>query len=213
MQHIGYSLIDANGTEVMFWGDTVGQVSGPPDRIPLPNGDHVHGARAGDQLGNWRFVERWAEEGTQDTATFDGTKLMITKAVDLVQRKKQLSAMVDDAAEATRLKYITPGAGMMLTYQEKFAQATAVNTMGESGANSMTAQQRAAVFPLLDASVGIEAATLWDVAQLVLARYAAFAQLARVIEQKRLAGKKAISDASDVASAKAAYEAITWTIS
>lgn len=124
--------------------------------------------------------------------------------------KDILMRLVDDDAERVRLRYITPGAGMAMTYQEKFAQAQAVNALGQEAANALTQQQREASFPTLSASVGIEAATLWACAQLVLTKYAQFAALSKVIEGTRLAGKKAISDASDAASAQAAYEAITW---
>lgn len=99
---------------------------------------------------------------------------------------------------------------MALTYQEKFAQAQAVAAMGESAADSLSAQDREAQFPTLSASVGIEAETLHDCAQLVLTRYAAFAQVSFAIERARLSGKAAIAAAPDAASARAAYEAITW---
>lgn len=130
--------------------------------------------------------------------------------VPLAALKTQLKSRVDADAEATRLRYITPGDGMMLTYTEKHAQARAVVTLGQAAANALTATERGDQFPTLDASVGIEAATLWDCAQLVIARYEAFADLSAVIERTRLSGKKLISDASDAASARAAYEAITW---
>jgi hypothetical protein len=84
--------------------------------------------------------------------------------------------------------------------------------MGETAANALTQEQREAQFPTISASVGLEGATLWDCAQLVLQRYAAFAALSLVIEKTRLTGKKSISDASDVASARAAYAGITWTV-
>jgi hypothetical protein len=117
---------------------------------------------------------------------------------------------VDSDAEACRLRYITPGDGMVMTYQEKFAQAQAVAAMGQTDANAMSKEDREAQFPTLSASVGLEAPTLWDCAQLVLGKYAAFEQLSLVIERTRLAGKKAISDASDGAAVIAAYEALTW---
>ena len=66
------------------------------------------------------------------------------------------------------------------------------------------------MFPTLSASVGIEAATLWDAALLVIARYEAWATISHSIERAKLGGKKAISDASDAAAAQAAYEAIIW---
>lgn len=126
--------------------------------------------------------------------------------------KVELKALIDADAERRRLAYITPGAGMAVTYDEKHAQARAVALLGEEAANALTEEQRADQFPVLSASVGIEGATLWDCSALVIARYEAFADLAGVIERTRLTAKKAISDASDVAAARAAYEAVAWTV-
>lgn len=129
---------------------------------------------------------------------------------ELALLRSALRNRVDQDAEACRQQYITPGAGMTMMYQEKFSQAQAVDALGQATANALTLEERVAQYPTLAASVGIEAATLWDCAQLVIARYEAFAALSNVIEGKRLAGKLAISNASDAATAQAAYEAITW---
>lgn len=131
-------------------------------------------------------------------------------AAALATVKAALSKQIDNDAEAVRLRYITPGDGMAMTYQEKFAQAQAVNSMGQSVANAMSQAAREAQFPTLSASVGIEAATLWECAALVLQRYAAFAQLSLGIERARLAAKKAVVSAPDIASARAAHGAIVW---
>lgn len=117
---------------------------------------------------------------------------------------------VEEDAERIRLRYITPGAGMAMTYTEKHQQAQAVEFLGEAAANAMTPEQRAAQFPTLAASVGIEAPALWDCAALVIQKYEQFAQLSGAIERARLLAKKSISDASDQAGVIAAYEAITW---
>ena len=117
---------------------------------------------------------------------------------------------VEEDAERIRLSYITPGAGMAMTYTEKHQQAQAVEAIGEAAANAMTPEQRAAQFPTLAASVGIEAPTLWQCAALVIQKYEQFALLSGAIERARLTAKKGISDASDQAGVIAAYEAITW---
>lgn len=132
--------------------------------------------------------------------------------VTLNEIKAEYSAKLDHDAEAVRQKFVTPGAGMAMTYQEKHAQARAVDALGQTAANALTEAEREDQFPTLSASVGIEGATLWDCAQLVITKYEQFADLSRVIERTRLQGKKAISDASDVASVYAAYEGITWTV-
>lgn len=123
--------------------------------------------------------------------------------------KDKLKARVDDDAERVRLRYITPGVGMAMTYNEKKDQAVAVLAMGEATANAL-AKHGAAEFPTLSASVPIEAPSLYAAAQLVIAKYEAWAAISRGIEFTRLKAKKAISDASDAAAAQAAYEAITW---
>lgn len=123
--------------------------------------------------------------------------------------KDKLKARVDDDAERVRLRYITPGVGMAMTYTEKKDQAVAVLAMGEATANAL-AKHGAAEFPTLSASVPIEAPSLYAAAALVIAKYEAWAAISRGIELARLAAKKAINDASDAAAAQAAYEAITW---
>lgn len=139
--------------------------------------------------------------------------------VRLVRSERSLDAVkteymgrVDADAEGIRQKYVTPGAGMAMTYQEKHAQARAVDALGQTAANALAEAEREDQFPTLSASVGIEGATLWDCAQLVIQKYEQFADLSRIIERTRLQGKKAISDASDVQGVKSAYEAITWTV-
>lgn len=124
--------------------------------------------------------------------------------------KAELCAKVDEDAEAERLRHLTPGVGMVMTYQEKFAQAVAVEQMGETAANAMTEQERLLNFPILAASVGIEAPTLWQCATLVRERYTLFAALASGIERARLAGKAAIRSADTVESVRASYETIAW---
>jgi len=132
------------------------------------------------------------------------------EAASLAVVKVDHASRLDADAEAARLRFLTPGAGMMMTYQEKFAQAQAVAAVGEAEANALSQVDREEQFPTLAASVGIEAETLWDCAHLVLQKYAEFAQISLVIERTRLSAKKAISDASDAAAVRAAYEAITW---
>ena len=123
--------------------------------------------------------------------------------------KAQYKSQVDIDAEAQRLLYITSGSGMAMTYSEKKEQALAVLDIGSEAANAL-ANNGSAEYPLLAASVGVEAATLYDAAELVMSRYEAWVAIGGAIESKRLIAKKAINDASDVQAVKAAYEAIAW---
>jgi hypothetical protein len=81
MQQVGYSLIDASGVEIEFWGDTIGQSQGVPDRIRLPNGDLVHGARPGDVMGEYRLVPRFATLGSANGTAVEGQALVVTRTV------------------------------------------------------------------------------------------------------------------------------------
>jgi hypothetical protein len=164
-------------------------------------GDHTLNAD-GLTLPDRKFRSAWTTDGT--VITIDQARLPEVK-VDLCRK-------IDAAAEVRRLKYITPGDGMALTYREKFSQAAAVNALGEAAANALTPEQRLASYPTLAASVGIEHATFWGCAQLVLSKFAQFAALSYTIETTRLAGKKAIDAALTIESAHAAYEAIVWTV-
>lgn len=128
---------------------------------------------------------------------------------DLATVKAEFRAQVDHDAEAQRLLYITSGAGMAMTYSEKKEQALAVLDTGSEAANAL-ANNGAAEYPLLAASVGVEASSLYEAAELVMSSYEAWVAIGGAIESKRLTAKKAINDASDVQAVKAAYEAIQW---
>lgn len=99
MDHIGYSLVDGAGNEASFWGDAIGQIAGLPDVIALPNGDTVHGATLGEQLGAWRLVERYGQYGAAASTVYDGTRVVVTWPVtaEMVQheRARRLAAGFD----------------------------------------------------------------------------------------------------------------------
>jgi hypothetical protein len=133
-------------------------------------------------------------------------------SASLDEVKKDYAIRIDADAEQRRLKYITPGDGMQMVYREKFEQASSVHSLGRDVADAMQADERDAAYPVLSASVGLEGDTLWECAEIVLKKYTQFAQLSLVIERTRLTGKKNIQEARDIASAKAAYEAVTWTV-
>lgn len=165
----------------------------------------------GVSIGQWDDASTWRID--YDPVATDAQRVAAAAALaslDLSQPvRSHLRRRIDEDAERIRLRYITPGVGMAMTYAEKKDQAVAVLAMGEAAANALVAHG-AAEFPTLSASVPIEAPSLYASAQLVISRYEAWAAISRGIELTRLAAKKAISDASDAAAAQAAYEAITW---
>lgn len=129
---------------------------------------------------------------------------------ELSALKAAVKKRIDSDAERIREQYVTVGTCMAMTYIEKHNQAQAVDALGQTAAEALTPEQRIAQFPTLSASVGLEAATLWDCAQLVITKYEEWSTLSHTIETIRLAGKNAVSNASDAAAVQAAYEAISW---
>jgi hypothetical protein len=162
------------------------------------------GAVIPNDVGNQDYLafRAWLESGNE----------LVYEERPLDAVKRELHAKLDNDAENRRMRYLTPGTGMSMTYAEKRDQANAVHSMGEAAATAMSAAEQVEQFPTLAASVGLEAPTLWACALLVIAKSEAWATLSHAIERTRLLGKKAISDASDAASARAAYEAIEWTV-
>jgi len=114
--------------------------------------------------------------------------------------KAALKASVDAAAEAERMKYITPGAGQAMTYQQKASEAVMLED---------DPAPDPADYPLLSAEVGITAPTLAEVGAVVRAAHGAWILLGAAIEAARLGAKKAIDEAEDQATARAAAE-VLW---
>ena len=119
----------------------------------------------------------------------------------LLQVKTAFKASIDTSAEAERLKYITPGDGQAMTYQQKVAEAQAFTTATDPQASD---------YPLLSSEIGITADTLAGVADIVLAAFAQWQQIGAMIESIRLGAKRDIDAAEDEAAARAIVEAIVW---
>ena len=108
------------------------------------------------------------------------------------------AAAVDAAAESARLRFITPGAGQAMVYQQKAAEARAILAGGDGP------------FPHLQAEVGITAPSLAEVAAVVMAMENAWLAVSAAIEAKRLAGKRDIAQAQSQAEVDAILAAIEW---
>lgn len=161
-----------------------------------------------DDKSTWRVDYKGSATDEQRAAVASYIASLADPA--LISAKRRAREAIDQTAEQVRLLYITPGAGMAQVYQEKFAQAQAVAGMGEAAANAMSAEDRLEQFPTLAASVGLEAASLWECAQLVLSRYTQFAALSYPIERARIAGKLAVDAATTVQGVADAEGAVAW---
>ena len=135
--------------------------------------------------------------------TFDGTKFAETTAPtrDLGEIKAELKSSVDLSAETERLKYITPGTGQAMTYQQKVAEA-----QGYKAATN----PKPADYPILGSEVGITAPTLSEVADTVLTAYRQWQQIGAMIEAIRLGAKRDIEASTTEAAARAVVDSVNW---
>lgn len=115
--------------------------------------------------------------------------------------KADLKNHLDAAAETERLKYITPGAGQAMTYQQKAAEAAAC---------LVDIDPDPADYPLLAAEIGITGATLTEVAQTVYDAHQTWRVIGAQIEAARLGGKAAIDAAETTEDAHTAFDAVAW---
>ncbi|WP_288581449.1 hypothetical protein [uncultured Methylobacterium sp.] len=122
-----------------------------------------------------------------------------------------LAAAIDEQAEQLRTRFITPGAGQALEYQEAQTQAAAAL---KGAASAATAEK----YPMLAASIGVDidpetgapATDIVGVARGVQAARDAWLAIGAAIRGVRLKGKAAIATAATVEEAVAAYDAIGW---
>lgn len=119
----------------------------------------------------------------------------------LEQIKSALKVGIDAAAEAERLKYITPGHGQAMTYQQKVTEAQAF----KAASNPQPSD-----YPILSSEIGITAETIDEVADVVLAAFAQWQQIGAMVESIRLGAKRDIDAAEDEAAARAIVDAIVW---
>lgn len=168
--------------------------------LVLPKGVPIEQAIHPDMLLAFVEVDESVEEGWMVT----GGELSPPSNPDpisLFDVKAALKHEVDTNAETERLKYITPGNGQAMTYQQKVTEAQAFKT---------ATYPQTSDYPILSSEVGITAETLDDVANVVLAAFAQWQQIGAMIESIRLGAKRDIDAAEDEAAARAIVDAIIW---
>lgn len=135
----------------------------------------------------------------------DGAWVHVPPPLDGV--KAALKARLDADAEAERLKYVTPGAGQAMEYQQAAAEADEMLT---AIAVDPDYEPDPEIYPMLAASIGIDGDTLADVAATVAAMHGQWRQIGSAIRAARLAGKQAIDAATTAEDAQAAFDAVAW---
>lgn len=143
-----------------------------------------------------------APAGWEEVAA-DNADLLAYRYPSLSAHKTRVKAMIDDDAEKVRLKYVTPGSAQAMVYKQKAEEAAKLQD---------DPSPDPADYPVLSASVGIEAATLAEVATMVLTKHAQWAVMAAQIEAVRLQAKKDIDEAANVAAVNAVLDAVVWPL-
>ena len=133
----------------------------------------------------------------------DGTPVEVGQAwpVTLEQAKASACEAIDAEAERRRSLVLTPGAGQMAAYQEKERQARGLlqdDTPTE------------AEYPDIYNEIGVTADSAGEVAMAVLAAAEKWRAYGRRVERARLAAKKAVAEAGDVAAVVAARDGVDW---
>ena len=135
-------------------------------------------------------------------------ELLNGKPVPVPPEPEQLPAIklalrqhVDAQAEVERLKYITPGTGQAMTYQQKVAEAQAYKSATAPNPKD---------YPILASEAGITAPTLSGVADTVLTAYRQWQQIGAMIEAVRLGAKRDIDESTTEAAARAVVDSVSW---
>lgn len=118
--------------------------------------------------------------------------------LNLDQVKAAISARIDDAAEACRARFITPGAGQAMTYLRKEFEARMVVSGDASNCPFLTAEA---------AAIGT---TVPALAAIVVAAANAWAATGAAIEAARRKAKLDVEGANNLA-AIAAAAAVDWS--
>lgn len=121
----------------------------------------------------------------------------------LADLKQRLTSAIDAAAEAERLKYITPGSGQGMTYLAKAEEAR--KYLSEPDPDP-------AGFPLLAVEAGIRNATFKDVAEIIVTMNGQWLKVAAAIEGVRLGAKVSIEEANNQDEAEQAFRLVQWPV-
>lgn len=127
-----------------------------------------------------------------DRANFYNEEV-ITSTSTLNDIKTNAKALVDQTSEHIRCKYITPGFGQSLAYQEKSEEAADFVASGYPTGSPIDLSD----YPFIQAEVNATGKTPQDAADDILAQKALWISKGASIEEVRLGGKKAIDDAPD----------------
>lgn len=179
-----------------------------PDKVMWPNGNVSHAPSVGVEVFGYRFVK--VENSSESPGEFyqslsassslsKGTLTLSPdwKPLPLDSVQVELCRRIDNTAETIRLKYITPGFGQALVYQQKLEEAQRYKLDGKPDPSN---------YPLLNASGDY----ISDVCDQVIKASEQWKYVASSIEKSRLSAKKSIQTAKSVDGAVKAYNSVAW---
>lgn len=151
----------------------------------------------------WRDVVREGDGPVENRIVESNVVRIVRTDIPLDTLKAQLKNRIDSDAETARLLFITGGSGKAMSYQEKLSEARLVLEDEDQVVDP-------ALVPIMAAEANARGITILQAAQLIHQTYLGFKQVEAVINATTISAKQSISDASDAAAARAAYEAIAW---
>lgn len=125
-----------------------------------------------------------------------GGKWVDMRPIDHV--REEALAEIDYHSEEVRRKFITPGHGQVLIYQEKSEEATDYASNGYPADTSS--------YPLIQAEADAYNITPQEAADQILAQKSIWIAAGAAMERARLSGKKAVRDAQDIPQVRRAVE-------
>lgn len=182
-----------------YWRAEDGRIfSSAQQSMVAPDDEGWLAAEADGRYTLWPRDEAGEQTDSALQWVFDNAGVSIGVTLDAF--KAVLKTEIDAAAERERGRYITAGAGQAMTYQQKASEAV---MLGDDPSPNP------ADYPLLSAEVGITAPTLTEVGAVVRQAHGQWILLGAAIESARLGAKKAVDEAEDEATARAAAE-VVW---
>jgi len=127
--------------------------------------------------------------------------------IELEQAKATALRAIDQAAEAARHAFITPGAGQAMAYQHKLEEARALQAV-----LAAQGEPDPAAYPHLAAEIGLTGTDLAVIAEVILSRAALWTEASAAIEGMRLGAKAAVHAANSPAAVQAAAAGIAWPV-
>lgn len=129
-------------------------------------------------------------------AYMPGGNMVVVK--DLSQARRLALIEIDETAGRVRQRFISPGHGIEMSYNEKNLEALAYR------------QDPSGSFPLLESEVGITAPTLEAVVQVIETNRAVWTAVEAQINQVRLQAKKDVNAASTTAEIETVLGGLLW---